>query len=135
MAFPVQCSDYAATQLRELKAKAQASPESAHGAVWEMVKKAVKEVVANPDLNTAAKFALGNKGGKNFTGIMRVKIGRARLFYIASAERQQSRILMLGERESGSRDDVYEELARKLKTAEFNDVFAELGLKKPDITR
>jgi mRNA-degrading endonuclease RelE of RelBE toxin-antitoxin system len=135
VAFSVQCSEYAATQLRELKAKAKASPESAHGAVWEMVKKAIKEVVANSDLNTASKFALGNKGGKNFTRVMRVKIGRARLIYAVSQELQRSTILMIGERESGSRDDVYEELAHKLKSAEFDAVFTELGLKKPDVTR
>jgi hypothetical protein len=122
-------SPYAFSQLSEIKAKAEAKPQSAHGAQWSALKRLLTEVVPVEDHAFGPATAL--RGA--LASVKRAKAGRTRLFFLASREKQKAIVLMLGFRKEGDRGDAYEEIARRIRRGEFAAQFAEIGIEPPDV--
>lgn len=88
------------------------------------------EFLSNEELCFQPRWMLGNKNGENLTGIFRSKQGRMRFLYIGK-HGAWTTLLMIGRRKAGDKSDAYRELAKRLRTTEWDEVFRELGLKKP----
>lgn len=89
------------------------------------IRKLVEHIVAESDLATLPKHRLKD----DLTGVLRIKHGRLRLFFIANQE--AAIVLMVGYRKAGDRHDAYEEFGRLLQRGTFDQLFAELRLAKP----
>jgi len=62
-----------------------------------------------------------------------VKIGRLRVFFIASEPTKRAIVLCLGYRKAGDKNDAYEEVRRLIRRGSFDPQFAELGITKPKL--
>lgn len=126
MRLRVSYSPLAAEQFTKLKA---AKPGTARASAYNGFKHFIEVIVSESDLALLPQHRLTG----NLAGVLRLKKGRMRLFFIASAEKQAAIVLMLGSslRKEGSQDDPYEEVRRYLKRDTFDACFAELGLTKP----
>lgn len=71
--------------------------------------------------------------GNNLRGVLRFKFGRGRLFYIASRERRLVIVLHYGDtrRAGDPTHDAYAEMARLVRSTEFDRLFEKVGVKKP----
>ena len=69
----------------------------------------------------------------NLSGVRRAKLGRERVFFLASREKQLAIVLMLGFRKEGDRSDAYVEIVRRIRRGEFDKQFLEAGVDKPDM--
>jgi hypothetical protein len=74
-----------------------------------------------------------NQALKHFEGIYRWRVGRGRVFYIASFEQRRAIVLHFGQRLPDNARDAYAELELLLRSDEFDRLFAKLGLAKPVI--
>ena len=133
MALQLKASQYAAEQINQARASAEARPNSAHDAVWRALKKLLVEVVTSEDLAFSSATALGRRGPVNLAGVRRAKLGRQRVFFLASRERRLAIVLMLGFRKEGDRNDAYVEIVRRIRRGEFDEQFREAGITKPDV--
>jgi hypothetical protein len=133
MALQLKTSQYAAEQIKQTRANAEARPNSAHDAKWRALKKLLQEIVSNEDHALSAATALGRRGSLNLAGIRRAKLGRERIFFVASREKQVAIVLMLGYRKEGDRNDAYVEIVRHIRRGEFDEQFREAGIAKPDV--
>jgi hypothetical protein len=89
----------------------------------------IENIVANPDHAFISKHHLRG----NLAGILRVKTGRLRLFFIAKRTEGAAIVLFIGYRKEGDKRDAYTEFLRLLNRSAFDAQFAELGLAKPQI--
>ena len=117
-------------QFRGLKARA--AEATRHEQLWNAIKEVVENRLSDMSLaldqNNALKGSLAN--------IFRVKpLPRVRLFYIASSVHERVVVLMIGSspRKAGDSNDPYEELTRRLRSTEFDQLFTELGITKPKV--
>ena len=133
MALQLKTSQYAAEQINQIRANAEARPNSAHAAHWCALNKLLQEVVRNEDHALSAATALGRRGPVNLAGVRRAKLGRERVFFVASQEKQIAIVLMLGFRKEGDRNDAYVEIVRRIRRGEFDEQFREAGIAKPDV--
>ena len=133
VALQLKTSQYAAEQIHQARASADARPNSAHDAFWRALKKLLHEVVTNEDLAFAAATALGRRGSVNLAGVRRAKLGRQRVFFLASREKQIAIVLMLGFRKEGDRNDAYVQIVRHIRRGEFDEQFREAGIARPDV--
>lgn len=133
VALQLKTSQYAAEQINQARANAEARPNSAHDAKWRALKKLLQEVVSSEDHALSAATALGRRGPVNLAGVRRAKLGRERVFFLASREKQIAIVLMLGFRKEGDRNDAYVEIVRHIRRGEFDEQFREAGITKPDV--
>ncbi len=133
MALQLKASQYAAEQINQARANAEARPNTTHDAVWRALKKLLQEIVTSEDHAFSAATALGRRGSVNLAGVRRAKLGRQRVFFLASREKQLAIVLMLGFRKEGDRKDAYVELVRRIRRGEFDEQFREAGIAKPDL--
>jgi len=133
VALQLKTSRYAAEQINQARANAEARPNSAHDATWRALKKLLQEIVTNEDLAFSAATALGRRGPVNLSGVRRAKLGRQRVFFLASRERQLAIVLMLGFRKEGDRNDAYVDIVRRIRRGEFDEQFREAGITRPDV--
>lgn len=91
------------------------------------------EVVADEENAFSPAAALGRRGPVNLSGVRRAKLGRGRVFFLASRQKQLAIVLMLGFRKEGDRNDAYVEIVRRIRRGEFDDQFREIGIAKPDV--
>jgi hypothetical protein len=91
------------------------------------------EVIANEDHAFSPATALGRRGPVNLSGVRRAKLGRERVFFLASRQKQLAIVLMLGFRKDGDRNDAYVEIVRRIRRGEFDEQFCEAGIAKPDV--
>ncbi len=133
MALQLKTSRYAAEQINQARANAEARPNSAHDATWRALRKLLQEIVTNEDLAFSAATALGRRGPVNLSGVRRAKLGRQRVFFLASRERQLAIVLMLGFRKEGDRNDAYVDIVRRIRRGEFDEQFREAGITRPDV--
>ena len=133
MGLNLKQSAFAQTQIEKIRAKARASPTSAHRKQWEALEKLLKEVVANEEHAFSSLTALGQRNSGNLTGVRRAKTGRNRVFFLASREKKLSIVLMIGFRKEGDPHDAYLELAKRIRKGDFDPQFVEAGIKKPDV--
>jgi len=133
VALEIRYSEAAAAQLAEMKARGEAKPDSAHGAVWRAFVTLLRDWLSDPTIALDRQHALGNneKEGQDFRRIYRMRVGRARVFYIGSTARNRLIILLVGQRKAGDKRDAYRELSRWLQGADWDKHFTELGIKKP----
>jgi len=118
----------ASTQISQYKAEALAHPSKYQAALYEAIKKAITDIVASEDLAFHRQFALGG----DLAGIRRVKVmKRFRVFFIASSSKKAARVLLIGFRKAGDKNDAYKDLGRRLINGEFDHAFAEIGMTKP----
>jgi hypothetical protein len=127
--FVVRVSLFAREQFREAKQNAEHSPNSSHAKTWRVVREIAATKLCQPDIALEATHAM--KG--ELANLFRWKFGRNRLIYIASSEKRQVTILMLGFRKEGDANDAYEVLRRRLKSGEFDQLFFDLGVAKPGV--
>jgi hypothetical protein len=92
------------------------------------LRKLINEVVAVEDHAFGPATALRS----GLSPVRRAKMGRLRLFFLASREHRAASVLMVGYRKAGDKNDAYEEIARRIRRGEFDAQFDELGIKKPD---
>lgn len=123
----VRYSAAAREDILSLKARAAAAPQSKHAALWSQLKKILTEVLPVEALAFGQRTPLG----KDLRRIRRQKLGRLRIFYLASREHQRVIVLFIGYRKAGDKHDAYTEFDRHLKGGEFDDHFIELGIEKP----
>lgn len=133
MALQLKASQYATEQINQARVNAEARPNSAHDAAWRALKKLLHEVVTNEDLAFATATALGRRGPVNLAGVRRAKLGRQRVFFLASREKQIAIVLMLGFRKEGDHNDAYVEIVRRIRRGEFDEQFREVGIARPDV--
>jgi hypothetical protein len=133
VALRLQQSELARAQIDEIRAKAKASPTSAHGKYWDALEGLLKGVVVSEDHAFSSATALGRRHSVNLSGVRRAKMGRTRVFFLASRERQLSIVLMIGFRKEGDQHDAYAELKKRIRRGEFDAQFLEAGIKKPDV--
>lgn len=133
VALQLKASQYATEQIKQARVNAEARPNSAADAAWRALKKLLHEVVTNEDLAFAAATALGRRGPVNLAGVRRAKLGRQRVFFLASREKQLAIVLMLGFRKEGDRNDAYVEIVRRIRRGEFDEQFREAGITRPDV--
>jgi hypothetical protein len=100
---------------------------SQHAALHAGILELIEKVIGESDLALLAR----NRLSGDLAGILRVKKGRFRLFYILATEKVAARVLYVGFRKEGDKRDAYEEFRRYLRAGVFDPQFAELGLKKP----
>jgi hypothetical protein len=129
----LKSSQYAAEQINQARANAEARPNSAHAAKWRALSKLLLEVIANEDHAFSPATALGRRGPVNLSGVRRAKLGRERVFFLASRQKQLAIVLMLGFRKDGDRNDAYVEIVRRIRRGEFDEQFREAGIAKPDV--
>jgi hypothetical protein len=77
------------------------------------------------------QFALGQRSGVRLAGIYRTKVGRLRIFWIASSAKQRAIVLFIGYRKEGGKKDAYTEFIRRLQAGEFDHYFGELKQQNP----
>jgi|HubBroStandDraft_2_1064218.scaffolds.fasta_scaffold469942_2 mRNA-degrading endonuclease RelE of RelBE toxin-antitoxin system len=130
MPLSVWYSSPAATQISEMKARSAASPGSSNATVWNGVRRILQDALTNPVIAFARDHGC-REGQHDFGNVFRFKVGRYRIFYIGSSTLQRLIVLFIGYRKDGDKHDAYAELSRRLKSTEFDDVFKELGVKKP----
>jgi len=129
--YKVRVSTAASIQFRELRARAEKSPNSTHAKLWDAVRKLARDKLCLPQIALSATHALENKQ-RNFANIYSCGLGeRHRIIYLASSKKRQVTILMMGFRKAGDANDVYEELYRRLHSGEFDSIFAELEVTRP----
>jgi mRNA-degrading endonuclease RelE of RelBE toxin-antitoxin system len=126
--YSVRSSLYADDYIKSLKARAHRADGTektgskeltAYNALRTLLDKAI------PNYPFDLKFALGNRAGVRLNGIYRGKIGRLRVFWIASSTKQEIIILFIGYRKSGDKKDAYEQFVRYLKAGIFDHHFDE----------
>jgi hypothetical protein len=127
--FVVRVSLFAREQFREKKALAEQSPNSTHAKTWRVIRDIVNTRLCQPGVAFESTHAMKH----DLANLFRWKFGRNRLIYIASSEKRQVTILLVGFRKQGDASDVYEELRRRLKSDEFDALFADLGMAKPKL--
>lgn len=133
MGLQLKYSQYAAEKISEARANADARPNSAHAAKWRALKKLLLEVIANEDHAFSPATALGRRGSVNLSGVRRAKLGRERVFFLASRQKQLAIVLMLGFRNEGDRNDAYVDIVRRIRRGMFDEEFREIGIAKPDV--
>ena len=101
MGLQLKSSQYAAEQINQARANAEARPNSAHAAKWRALNKLLLEVVADEEHAFSPATALGRRGPVNLSGVRRAKLGRERVFFLASRQKQLAIVLMLGFRKEG----------------------------------
>ena len=114
-----------------MRARAEASPNSSHATVWDGVRRILDDALTNP-LFAFARDNGAREGQHDFGNIFRMKVGRHRIFYIASSALRRATVLFIGHRKAGDKNDAYADLSRRLRTNEFDEVFRELTVKKPN---
>jgi hypothetical protein len=129
----LKSSQYAAEQINQARANADARPNSVHAAKWRALKKLLLEIITNEDHAFSPATALGRRGPVNLSGVRRAKLGRERVFFLASRQKQLAIVLMLGFRKEGDRNDAYVEIVRRIRRGEFDEQFREAGIAKPDV--
>jgi mRNA-degrading endonuclease RelE of RelBE toxin-antitoxin system len=112
------CAQAAATQFAQMRARAQASPDSAHAAVWKGMRRILDTALTEPTIAFAPNNA-ARQGHHDFGGIFRLKVGRSRIFYVGSKAAQRVTVLFVGFRKDGDANDAYAELSRRVKSGEF----------------
>jgi hypothetical protein len=133
VSLQLKYSRYAEEQIRQARATAEARPGKAHSPNWPALKKVLREIVANEDHAFSSATALGRRGPVNLAGVRRAKLGRHRLFFLASREKGLALVLMLGFRKDGDRRDAYVEIVQRIRRGEFDEQFREAGVAKPDL--
>jgi hypothetical protein len=115
--------------MTQLRVYADPKPTGAHAQMLRALERVSSGVVAHPELCFLADYALKD----DLRGIRRYKLGRGRLFYIASPEKRMAIILHFGEtrRAGDPKRDAYAEFRRLLRSTEFDRLFPKLGLVKP----
>jgi hypothetical protein len=75
------------------------------------------------------RFRLAGSRTSNLKGVLRVKLGRHRIFYLCN--RHRTIILFIGWREDGAVEDAYEAAAKRIRAGRFDAAFRELNLELP----
>lgn len=80
-------------------------------------------------------FNTGTMLQADLKGVRRFKLGRGRLFYIASREKMMAVILHFGDtrRAGDPKRDAYADFRRLLRSTEFDRLFAKLDIEKPQL--
>lgn len=93
------------------------------------IAKAERDIIANPELALHSKHQLRNP----LHGILRVKIGRLRVFYIVSRELGVARVVYIGFRKAGDKREAYSELTRLIRGGKLDADFEALSLEPPKV--
>ena len=125
----VDCSPAFAEWLAELRSDAEKNPEGARGAVYRSVVRILERFVAVPEHALDTRYRLRAP----LASVFRVKVGRLRIFYLASKPKQRAIVLAVGYRKEGDKHDAYDDFKRRIRRGEFDAQFAELGIPKPKV--
>jgi len=96
----------------------------------------VREAIAKREgmlSDPSGALAPGNSLRGALSSVHRVSIGRLRIFYLVDRDKTQVRILWVGMRADGDRDDAYTELEDLLRGTALDESFALLGVTKPTV--
>lgn len=112
-----------------LRRHADTHPHGAHAQILRGLERVSAEVVGDATKCFDPQYALRAP----LDGVYRYKLGRGRLFYIASSERKMAIVLHFGDtrREGDKQRDAYAEFSRLVRSTEFDRLFAKLGITKP----
>jgi mRNA-degrading endonuclease RelE of RelBE toxin-antitoxin system len=94
--FVVRVSLFAREQFREKKALAEQSPNSTHAKTWRVIRDIVNTRLCRPGVALESAHAMK----RDLANLFRWKFGRNRLIYLASSEKRQVTILLVGFRNS-----------------------------------
>jgi hypothetical protein len=126
--FEVRFSQRFRDYLAWLDERAQKKPHGAHASLFRGLRRGV-ENLANPDVALSPSTGLRD----DLRGLRRTKYGRGRLFFIASSAKALTIVLHFAEtrRAGDPKRDAYAEMARLVRSDEFDLLFEELGIAKP----
>jgi mRNA-degrading endonuclease RelE of RelBE toxin-antitoxin system len=102
---------------------------SSHCTVFNMLREAVRQMIPSDPLNK--KYALSG----HLSNIFRIKKGRYRICWIASSQLRRVCILYISEslRKEGDVNDPYKIFAQAVMSGQFNDIFAQFGVRMPQL--
>jgi mRNA-degrading endonuclease RelE of RelBE toxin-antitoxin system len=102
---------------------------STHCTVFNMIREAVREIIPHDPLDK--KYALSG----HLSNVFRIKKGRYRICWIASSQLRKVCILYISEslRKEGDIGDPYRIFAQAVMSGQFNDMFAQLGVRMPQL--
>jgi mRNA-degrading endonuclease RelE of RelBE toxin-antitoxin system len=132
--FKVRYSQVAADYINDIKKRVgRADDQGRKGTNWHTVysgiKKCVSDIIGKNPISP--DYALGKKRDVRLTGIFRGRVGRLRIFWIASSDRHESIVLFIGYRRAGDQKDAYAAFVKYLRSGKFDHHFKELGQKNP----
>jgi mRNA-degrading endonuclease RelE of RelBE toxin-antitoxin system len=108
-------------------AESSGHAESAHCTTFHMVQDAVKKIIPQDPINK--RFALRGE----LSNVFRIRKGRIRIMWIASASMRRICILFISEtlRKEGDANDPYEIFQGHLESGIFDKALQELGVRRP----
>jgi mRNA-degrading endonuclease RelE of RelBE toxin-antitoxin system len=127
--LPVSFAPVVAQWFSELKTRAQSVPDGRDAAAYRSLVRIVSEIIAD----RAHAFDVRYRLRDALASVCRIKSGRIRIFYIASATRNRAIVLAVGYRKEGDKRDAYVEFERRVRRGEFDPQFAELGIERPKL--
>jgi mRNA-degrading endonuclease RelE of RelBE toxin-antitoxin system len=105
--------------------------ESVHCTTFHMVQEAIKKIIPQDPINK--RYALRGE----LSNVFRIRKGRIRIMWIASASMRRIFILFISEtlRKDGDPNDPYEVFQGHLKSGIFDKALQELGVRRPPTKR
>lgn len=102
---------------------------SAHCTTFNMIREAVREIIPADPVNRT--HALSG----NLSNVFRIKKGRYRVCWIASSQLRRVCVLYISEslRKQGDVNDPYKIFAQAVMSGQFNDIFAQFGVRMPHL--
>lgn len=110
-------------------AKRRGDYTNSHCTVFNMIREAVREIIPRDPLDK--KYGLSG----HLSNVFRIKKGRYRICWIASSQLRKVCILYISEslRKEGDIGDPYRIFAQAVMSGQFNDMFAQLGVRMPQL--
>jgi len=108
-------------------AKKRGDYTNSHCTVFNMVREAVRAIIPGDPINK--QYALSGY----LSDVFRIKKGRYRICWIASSQLKRVCIMYISEslRKEGDVNDPYKIFAQAVMSGQFNDIFAQFGVKLP----
>ena len=128
--YEIHLSDSAAVSYERyarqaLEAELRGEPTNAHCTTLRQIDEAIEKIIPSDPFNK--KYALVG----DLKTIYRLHKGRLRICWVGSSRQRRIYILFISEtlRKAGDANDPYQVLARKVAAGEFDQLFANLGMK------
>jgi hypothetical protein len=115
--------------IAQLRERAARKPRGAHSMLLRGLEGRIQTMLGVSNIC----FGAGTPLTGDLNGVRRTKLGRGRLFYVASPEKRAAVVLHYSatRRDGDASNDAYAEFKRLLRAGEFDAIFVELGLKRP----
>jgi toxin YhaV len=111
------------------EAETKGEPTNSACTTFRMVQEAIKVIIPQNPIDR--KYALSGY----LANIFRIKKGRYRICWVASSEHRMIFILFISEsvRKQGDANDPYRVFTKMVMTGEFDSVFDQLGIRRPNV--